>query len=138
MQTHLTQVVLVTGANSGTGYETAKAYYEHGATVIFACRSEQRANDAIADIKKGGSKDALNHMVYKPVTPKYVGSLEYINMDLGDLNSVNRAAHEILQKYQRLDVLFANAGIMMLPPGEFTKQGYSLQFGTNVGGARAN
>lgn len=124
------QVVLVTGANSGTGYETAKAYYEQGARVLFACRSEKRAMDAIADIKKGGSRDVFGTMSYNPVTTN--GSLQWLNLDLADLNSVDDMARQILELEPRLDVLFLNAGIMMIPPGDFTKQGYSLQFGTNV------
>jgi NAD(P)-dependent dehydrogenase (short-subunit alcohol dehydrogenase family) len=130
-------VVLVTGANSGTGYETAKAYYEHGAKVLVACRSEERASRAIENIKKGGSVDILGKVNFTPAKGK-TGSLEYINLDLADLDSVDKAAKAILDKETRLDVFFANAGIMAVPPGQYTKQGYSLQFGTNVGTVEVN
>lgn len=131
MDDHSGKVVLVTGANSGTGYETAKAYYDHGAKVYVACRSEERANAAIVAIREGGSRNIRGEMVYKSSTSS-PGVLEYINLDLSDLNSVDAAARAILAKEARLDVLFANAGIMATPPGQFTAQGYALQFGTNV------
>lgn len=108
-------MILVTGGNSGTGYETAKAYYEHGATVYLGCRSEQRATEAIADIKKGATKDVLGKVEYKPLSAAQIqkaGTLTYINLDLADLTTVETAAEQILQKEKRLDVLFANAGIM--------------------------
>lgn len=69
---------------------------------------------------------------YETPNAAKVGTIEYINMDLSDLDSVERCANELKGKVQRLDMLFANAGIMATDPGQFTKQGYPLQFGTNV------
>ncbi|BEI92577.1 uncharacterized protein CcaverHIS019_0502050 [Cutaneotrichosporon cavernicola] len=124
------QVILVTGANSGTGYATAQAYYNAGARVIMACRSEERANQAITEITSGAYRD-INGTLQVPTTPpKTPGVLEFLALDLADLYSVEKAA-KTLEKEKRLDVLFANAGIMAVPPAE-TKQGYALQFGTNV------
>lgn len=126
------QVVFITGGNSGTGYETAREYYLHGATVYIGCRSDQRATDAIARIKKGGRCNMYGEFEYETPNAAKVGTIEYINMDLSDLDSVERCANELKGKVQRLDMLFANAGIMATDPGQFTKQGYPLQFGTNV------
>lgn len=109
------QVVLITGGNSGTGYATAKAYYDHGAKVYIACRSADRAKAAIDDIKKGGSVTLQGKMVYQPtVENSKTGSVEYIQLDLADLTSVEQCAAEFLSREERLDILFANAGIMAL------------------------
>ncbi|GMK55953.1 hypothetical protein CspeluHIS016_0210090 [Cutaneotrichosporon spelunceum] len=124
------EVILVTGANSGTGYATAQAYYNAGARVIMACRSEQRAEQAMAEITAGASRDVNGTLQVPTSPPKTPGVLEFLPLDLADLYSVEAAA-QALSKEKRLDVLFANAGIMVVPPAE-TKQGYSLQFGTNV------
>lgn len=105
------EVVFITGGNSGTGYETARAYYAHGARVIIGCRSEERANNAIAEIKKGATRDVFGTVSYETPDPNRVGSVEYINLDLGDLDSVERCANE-LTKLERLNVFYANAGIM--------------------------
>lgn len=99
--------------------------------MLILCRDAGRAAQAIEDIKKGGETDIAGKMVYKPV-PTANGSLEYVQCDLADLNSVEAAAKEITSRVKRLDILFANAGIMATPEGQWTKQGYSLQFGTNV------
>ncbi|CAK9781928.1 NAD(P)-binding protein [Cutaneotrichosporon oleaginosum] len=125
------QVVLITGANSGTGYATAQAYYNAGARVIMACRSAQRAEQAITEIQSGARRDVTGTLQVPSTPPKTPGSLEFLSMDLSDLHSVEAAAKTILEREQRIDVFFANAGIMAVPPAE-TKQGYALQFGTNV------
>lgn len=122
---------MITGGNSGTGYHTAKSYYEHGARVLILCRDASRAAQAMEDIKKGGEVNIYSKMVYTPA--EATGTLDFVQCDLADLNSVESAAKTILEKENRLDLLFANAGIMATPEGQYTKQGYSLQFGTNVG-----
>lgn len=127
-----TQVIVITGANSGTGYATAKAYYDRGATVYLLCRSEKRALAAIEDIKRGGDADILTVMSYTAPDPAKVGTLKYVPCELSDLESVEAAAAEVMRGTDRIDVLFANAGIMAVPEGLVTKQGYPLQFGTNV------
>lgn len=105
---------LVTGANSGIGYETALGLYEAGATVIVACRSKEKAEEAISEMKKRGGK----------------GKLEPGVLDLSDLDSVRDFANVVLNKYPKLDVLVNNAGVMV-PPASKTRQGYELQFGVN-------
>nr|XP_018262805.1 pod-specific dehydrogenase [Kwoniella dejecticola CBS 10117]OBR84963.1 pod-specific dehydrogenase [Kwoniella dejecticola CBS 10117] len=110
------RVVLITGGNSGTGYATALAFYNAGAKVYIACRNEQLANEGIKSIQKGAKK----------------GTVEFIKLDLADLGSVDSCAEEFLKNEKKLDILFANAGVMASPEGLRTKQGYTLQFGTNV------
>lgn len=105
---------LVTGANSGIGYETALGLYEAGATVIVACRSKEKADEAISEMKKQGDK----------------GDLEPGVLDLSDLDSVKDFANTILKTHPKLDVLVNNAGVMV-PPASKTRQGYELQFGVN-------
>ncbi len=108
------KVAVVTGANSGLGYETASALAAHGAHVVIASRSATKAAAAQKSLTK--------------LIPK--ASLEVITVDLADLRSVATFADDFMQSHDRLDLLINNAGIMMVPKG-FTVDGFELQFGTN-------
>ena len=105
------RTAVVTGANSGIGFETARVLAEHGATVILACRDVSRGEAAAAQISGPG-----------PVAVQL--------LDLGSLASVRAAATEIHERHQRLDLLINNAGLMM-PPYGTTSDGFEQQFGTN-------
>jgi NAD(P)-dependent dehydrogenase (short-subunit alcohol dehydrogenase family) len=105
------RTAVVTGANSGIGFETARVLAEHGATVILACRDVTRGEAAAARI--GGP-----------------GPVAVQHLDLGSLTSVRTAASEIHDRHQRLDLLINNAGLMM-PPYGTTSDGFERQFGTN-------
>lgn len=107
------RVFLVTGANSGIGYETARILAGKGARVLMGCRSKTRAAAAIAKIREEFPQ----------------ADLTYIPLDLGDLESIREAAALVGQE-RRLDVLVNNAGIMM-PPREVTMDGFESQFGVN-------
>ncbi|MFO7629840.1 MAG: oxidoreductase [Prochlorococcaceae cyanobacterium] len=107
------RVALVTGANSGLGLETARALAAHGATVLLACRSLARAAAA-----------------REQLLPESTGGLDLLELDLADLESVRAAAEWVQQRYGRLDLLIANAGVMAPPPLR-TRQGFELQFGVN-------
>lgn len=107
------RVFLVTGANSGLGYAAAKVLAGRGARVLMGCRSKDKAEAAMADIRA----------VYPDA------DLRFISLDLGNLESV-RAAANLVEKEPRLDVLINNAGIMM-PPLEQTDDGFESQFGVN-------
>ncbi|CAA7268672.1 unnamed protein product [Cyclocybe aegerita] len=109
------KVVIVTGANTGVGKETAKALLAHNATVYVAARSKEKADQAIQDLKKQTGKEGI-----------------FLKLDLGDLKSIKAAAEEFLSKEKELHILFNNAGVMMPPLEQTTAQGYDLQFGTNV------
>ena len=73
------RTVVVTGANTGLGFETARVLSAMGARVLIACRSQQKAEDAIARIEE------LNGPV----------DVSYVPLDLGDLASVRRCAKKL-------------------------------------------
>jgi NAD(P)-dependent dehydrogenase (short-subunit alcohol dehydrogenase family) len=108
------RVAIVTGANSGIGYETALALARKGATTIMACRDLSKADPAA---------DAC-----RATQPS--GTVEVIQLDLGDLDSVRQFVEDFRQRYDQLDLLTNNAGIMMPPYGK-TAQGFETQFGVN-------
>ena len=104
---------LVTGANAGIGFETAKVLAARGAHVVLACRDADRAEAAMDRIRADVSKAELS---FQP-------------LDLADLDQVREAAKAVLAG-PRIDVLINNAGVM-IPPKTLTKQGFELQFGVN-------
>src|ERR1700691_3759050 len=108
------RVALITGANSGIGYETARALADHGAHVILACRDGEKARRA---------RDKLESELER-------SSLELLHLDLADLVSVRRAAAEVLTGHARLDILVNNAGVMGTPYRQ-TADGFELQMATN-------
>lgn len=122
---------MVTGGNSGTGYATCKAYYDRGAKVYMASRSESRAKEAIQAIKDGHDLGFGNSVVRNGTKQslKAKGQLVFAQIDLTDLDSVEECVEEIkryvaqvnagfqvltglYRKESKIDVLFANAGIM--------------------------
>ena len=108
------KIIIVTGANTGLGYEATKIFAKHNATVIMACRSIERANiskKAILD----ENKDA---------------KLIPMELDLGSLKSIEFFAKNFSEKYNKLDILLNNAGIMTVPYGT-TEDGFELQNGIN-------
>lgn len=104
---------IVTGANTGLGFEAARALAQRGARVLLACRDEAKARDAITRIRS--------------VTRN--ADLAFLPFDQGDLDSV-RAAADLAASEPRLDALVNNAGVMMTPLMR-TKQDFELQFGVN-------
>ncbi|KAJ7088841.1 NAD(P)-binding protein [Mycena belliarum] len=109
------KIVLVTGANSGIGYETVKVLLLKNARVYLAARSAEKAKEAIKQLETKTGKQA-----------------QFLELDLADLRSVRRAANDFLARESRLDILFNNGGVMIPPSDELTVQGYDLQFGTNT------
>ena len=107
-------VALVTGANSGIGYETAAALAEHGAHVVLACRNLRKAQRAY---------DTLENDLDR-------SSFEILPLDLSDLASVRAAAARFLAEHGRLDLLINNAGVMGTPHLP-TPDGFELQMATN-------
>lgn len=108
------KIAIVTGANSGIGFETAKALAAKNATVIMACRNSDKAEAAMAEIKK---------IIHE-------AKLEFIQLDLCDLASVKAFVTAFQDRHHMLDLLINNAGIMM-PPYSKTKDGFEVQFGAN-------
>jgi NAD(P)-dependent dehydrogenase (short-subunit alcohol dehydrogenase family) len=105
---------VVTGANSGIGFEASRALAAKGATVVLACRSLDKGRAAVEAIRSRtpGAKLALERL------------------DLGDLDSVRALASKVLRDHSRLDVLINNAGVMAIPRLT-TKDGFETQIGTN-------
>ena len=108
------KIAIVTGANSGLGFETAKALAKKGFLVIMACRNLKKAQDAVNEIEKTVKKTHL----------------EIIKIDTSSLKSVKTFADEFLKNYQKLDLLINNAGIMV-PPYSLTEDGFESQLGAN-------
>lgn len=113
------QVIIVTGGNAGLGLETVKQLSSHNpARIYLAARSQEKAEQAIRELWAANPKAA---------------DIIFLNLDLASLRSVKDAASEFLHRETRLDILVNNAGIMMTAEG-LTKDGYEIQFGTNVVG----
>ena len=108
------KVVVITGANSGIGLETAVALAAMGATVVMACRNPAKAAAAAAEVRQRATSDAVS------VVP----------LDLADLASVRAAAATIESDYGRVDVLINNAGGIWTTR-ETTVQGFEQTFGVN-------
>ncbi|MBJ7383836.1 MAG: SDR family NAD(P)-dependent oxidoreductase [Mycolicibacterium sp.] len=108
------RVAVVTGANTGLGYETAAALASRGARVVLAVRN----------LDKG--KAAADLILRR--TPGADVSLQ--ELDLTSLASIEEAAGQLRADLDRIDLLINNAGVMMTPKGT-TKDGFELQFGTN-------
>lgn len=108
------RVAVVTGATSGTGFETAKALAGRGATVVLACRNAQKADAAAKRI----------------LAAHPAARVEVQSLDLGSLQSVRAAAASIRERFSRLDLLLNNAGVMVPPYGK-TEDGFESQLGTN-------
>lgn len=108
------RVAVITGANTGLGYETAFALAAKGAHVVLAVRNLDKGKDAAALISKRnpGASVALQEL------------------DLTSLDAVRAAAEQLRADHDRIDLLINNAGVMY-PPKSTTKDGFELQFGTN-------
>lgn len=114
------KVYIVTGSNTGIGKEVARVLYAKNSKVYIAARSEEKANEAIAEIKKAA--------------PESIGTLAFLHLDLSDLDNVKEAARNFVSQEGTLHVLFNNAGVA---PGERplrTAQGYELSLGVNCVG----
>ena len=108
------RVAVITGANTGLGYETAAALANHGAHVVLAVRNLDKGKDAAARITAQGPD----------------GEVTLQELDLTSLDSIRAAAEQLRSDYHRIDLLINNAGVMWTPKST-TKDGFELQFGTN-------
>jgi NAD(P)-dependent dehydrogenase (short-subunit alcohol dehydrogenase family) len=108
------RVVIVTGGNSGIGYEAALALAGKNARVILAIRSVDKGEQAAQTIRQ----------LYPAAEVKVMA------LDLSDLKNIRAFAQAFLASYDRLDILINNAGVMALPEVQ-TADGFEMQFGTN-------
>ena len=108
------RTALITGANSGIGFEAARALAEHGARVVLACRSRVKADAAVQAI----------------ATTAPAADVSVLELDLADLDQVTVAAATFASAHDRLDLLINNAGLMAIPK-QTTVQGYEMQLGVN-------
>lgn len=108
------KTIIITGANSGLGFEASLALARKGADVLMACRAASKGEEAAARIKQD-VPDA--RLIVK-------------SLDLASLQSVREFAAEFKESSQKLDVLLNNAGVMA-PPYQTTTDGFELQIGTN-------
>jgi NAD(P)-dependent dehydrogenase (short-subunit alcohol dehydrogenase family) len=108
------RTAVITGANSGLGLQTARALAGKGATVVMACRNQEKGAAALQSVRD-------QHPA---------ATVELLELDLADLASVRKAAEELLVRHGAIDMLFNNAGVMALPH-RTTADGFEMQFGTN-------
>jgi len=108
------KIIIITGANSGIGFESAREFTRKGAEVIVASRDPTKANRAILKIQQEipGAK------------------LKFIELNLASLESIRKFAEEFKSNYDRLDILLNNAGIMLIPYRK-TLDGFENMIGTN-------
>lgn len=111
------RVAIVTGANTGIGYECARALLTANAKVYLACRSEDKANAALASLETATGKKA-----------------EFLQLDLSSVKSCQAAATVIVAKEPLVHLLFNSAGVMMPALGSLSQDGLDLQWGTNCVG----
>jgi NAD(P)-dependent dehydrogenase (short-subunit alcohol dehydrogenase family) len=108
------KIAIVTGSNTGIGFDTARMLAENDAKVILAVRTLEKGDTAAERIRQ-----------------KYADAdIHVMKLDLADLESVNKFAEEFKSEFSNLDLLINNAGVM-IPPYTKTKDGFELQFGTN-------
>ncbi|MEM7412097.1 MAG: oxidoreductase [Myxococcota bacterium] len=107
------KTIFITGANTGIGFEAARVLAERGARVLLGCRSEEKAQEAIAAIR--AARDDAD--------------VAWVPLELASLKSVASAAEQV-NREPRLDALVNNAGVMV-PPKTLTEEGFELQFGVN-------
>lgn len=104
---------LITGGNQGLGFEAAKHLGKKGANIIIASRNVDKAQKAASDLKAGNK-----------------GYFDVVKLDLSDLSSVRAAAEDVNRRFEKLDGLINNAGVMQTPQLK-TKDGFEMQMGTN-------
>ena len=103
------RTAVITGANTGLGFETAKALAAKGATVVIAVRDTDKGTKAASQM---------------------TGDVQVQELDLTSLDSIGAAADALKSRFDTIDLLINNAGVMTTPKGN-TKDGFELQFGTN-------
>jgi retinol dehydrogenase-12 len=111
------KTVLITGGNTGLGFASATHLLRANADVILACRSADKAADAkkrLEDLNLGGSGVVKTH-----------------SLDLSSIEDAKTSAKELLKTVTKLDIVMLNAGVMVPPQDQKSKDGYELMFAVN-------
>jgi len=108
------KVVLITGANSGLGFECSKVFAQKGATVVMTARNLEKGEKAKAEVLQS-APDA---------------TVDLMQLDIGNLASIRDFVPAFKAAYDRLDILLNNAGVMAIPRSE-TPDGFEMQLGVN-------
>ena len=114
------KTALITGANSGIGYQAALELARHGAHVLLGCRNEAKGRAALERLLREARG-----------TNAEGASAEVVQLDMASLASIRAFAAAFLGRGIALDLLINNAGVMALPKRELTEDGFERQFGTN-------
>lgn len=111
------KTMVITGANSGIGFEAARIFAGAGARIVLACRSAKKATEAM---------DAI-----RSETPR--AAVEFMELDLASLASIRAFAKEASGRLERIDVLCNNAGVMTIPYSKYSKtsDGFEMHLGIN-------
>ena len=128
------KIAVVTGANTGIGFHTAKILAKGNAKVILACRSKERGEKAVEEIEKERGDDGDDD---DDASSSRGRRCEFMALDLSDAESIVAFAKEFKKRFKRLDILVNNAGLNMSAGYEgpkVTKQGYEMCMGTNYFG----
>ncbi len=107
---------LITGANAGAGFQAARTLLKKQATVVMLNRSVEKSEAAVSELKNEFGNDA---------------NVSFVKMDLASLDSVRKAAIEVLEKTPKIDALICNAAIAQVPTRKLTVDGFESQLGTN-------
>jgi NAD(P)-dependent dehydrogenase (short-subunit alcohol dehydrogenase family) len=116
------KTALVTGANSGIGYQTALELARHGAHVLLGCRNAAKGHAALQQLQREISDSSAAAFGYHA---------EFVELDMASLASIRAFAAAFAARGIPLDLLINNAGVMALPHRELTADGFERQFGTN-------
>jgi len=114
------RTALITGANSGIGYQAALQLARHGAHVLLGCRNEAKGRGALERLlreARGANGEGA--------------SAEVVQLDMASLTSIRDFAAAFIGRGIVMDLLINNAGVMALPKRELTEDGFERQFGTN-------
>ncbi|KAL2008387.1 hypothetical protein VTN00DRAFT_8369 [Thermoascus crustaceus] len=130
------KVFAVTGATSGIGFELARILYRKGGKVYIAARDKGKAKVAIESILSSSPCSISGHGITRDddeddEKDSGPGELEYLHLDLSDLRTVKPAAETLRRKETKIDVLWNNAGVSMVPEGSVSVQGHELHLATN-------
>jgi len=107
--------IIITGGNTGIGYETARTLAIMGGNVVIACRDENRGSRAVQNLRSETNSEKI----------------EYLPLDLSSLSSVREFVELYKSKHEKLNILVNNAGVMRTPLSPRTQDGFEMQIGVN-------